>query len=96
MPYFTSGKNGSIFTRLQQPDDSQIHPLILTDEKTELYGELTNQQRELVSTEKGVLYFNHNFGLTPETYHNNEKLKKFWKVTAWANNTINETFAASI
>lgn len=41
-------------------------------------------------------YYHHSHDVTPKTYHDSEKLKKFWKLSATSNNLKGDTFIAAV
>lgn len=92
LSYLTSGYNSSILTRVNG-DEAIIHPLFLLNDGY-LFSTFTSAQRAKLTQGAGLMYFNHLWAVSTDTYNTNVNLKNFWNLIATATSPRNERFVA--
>lgn len=78
LSYLSSNHNDSILTRVHG-DDAIILPITFVNEGY-LFATFNSNQIEKVTKGHGVLYFNHNWAVTLDTFNSNAPLKNFWNL----------------
>ena len=91
--YLTSNYNEAIITRVNG-DEAIIHPLNFVNDGY-IFHTLNSDQMSKLSKGSGIMYFNHNWAITMDTFNNNQYLKSFWNLVATATTPRNEKFVAA-
>ncbi len=82
MSYLTGGYQ-NILTRVQG-DDAIVMPINITAPSSYIFSAMTPYQIEKMTKGHGILYYNHNWAVTLNTFNTNQHLKSFWNMTAKA------------
>ncbi len=80
LSFLTSNYNSSILTRVHG-DDAIIHPLNLISDSY-MFATLNSVQKDKLTKGNGIMYFNHNWAVSLDTYNTNLPLKGFWNLIA--------------
>lgn len=82
LAYLTSNYNDAILSRVHG-DDAIILPITFTSEGY-IFSTLNPTQKEKITKGRGLMYFNHNWAVTMDTFNSNILLKNFWNLIATA------------
>jgi hypothetical protein len=77
----TSGYDYKSLTPIRG-EDRVINKLKFTGKPSKIFDGLAAQLYTKLTTGTGVMYFNHDFALTPKTLAQNSKLNQFWNNVA--------------
>lgn len=92
LTYLTSNYDDNILTRVHG-DEAIIHPITLLSDGY-LFQTLYAPQRDKLTKGNGIMYFNHNWAVTLDTFNTNTYLKNFWNLIGTATTPQNERFVA--
>jgi len=63
-------------------------------DKGYILGDMTDRQIQKLTTGQGVMFYDHNWIVSMDTYNNNRNLSTFWKVITETTSPFNERFVA--
>ena len=92
LSYLTSNYNNSILTRVYG-DEAIIHPINLLSESY-IFATLVSGQKDKLTKGNGIMYFNHNWAVTIETFNDNINLKNFWNLVGQSTTPQNQKFVS--
>ena len=78
---FLTGGYVDTLTRVQG-DGAIVLPINIKMPSSYIYSAMTPYQIEKMTKGGGILYYNHNWAVTVNTYNTNQKLKNFWNMVA--------------
>jgi len=63
-------------------------------DKGYILGDMTDRQIQKLTTGQGVMFYDHNWIVSMDTYNSNQNLSTFWKVITESTSPYNERFVA--
>lgn len=80
---YLTGGYVEVLSRVQG-DDAIVLPINITAPNSYIFSAMTAYQVEKMTKGGGILYYNHKYAVTLDTFNSNQKLKGFWNMTAKA------------
>jgi gamma-glutamyl hydrolase len=94
LAYLTSNYNDEVLSPVTG-DEGIVLPLTFLNTGY-LFATLTSNQLTKVTQGNGLLYFNHQWAVSLDTFNSNINLKNFWNLISTSTSPRNQRFASSI